>query len=435
MRHGHTRRELIARAAGAGGAGALLGCQPGAGGTAAPAPSAPPARLLFGRRSSAAEQPVLERYVASYQQVAPQITVELAALPSGLQEMRQGLITGFAGGTGPDLFISDGPWLPEFATLGLLHPMPDRVSRDLKANFTEGGQRYGSYKGTAYVYPYETVVHGLYYNRSLFAQAGLDPARPPRTFAEFRDAARRTARNDPAGSVVAGFLGNNRLLYVENFVYNNGGRVIGEDEYGDLKKPYRLTLGEPPALAALQLHHDLYTTDRSATTRAGPDFAQGTVALQVLTNGTVGTLKQRAPTLDYAVAPLPTQLSFPAHQLGGWSWGVGKPSRRTDAAWALLQWLNSRENILQYVETLAAVTTHKGALADPRALAADPERMKAFYQVLPRITHVRPKAVVWSEIEALVEPEIQRLFAGELTPRTLLDKIAGPVNALFAKEP
>jgi multiple sugar transport system substrate-binding protein len=349
--------------------------------------------------------------------------------------MRQGLITGFAGGTGPDLYISDGPWLPEFATLGLLQPMPDSIGRDLRANFTEGGQRYGSYKGTSYVYPYETVVHGLYVNRSLFAQAGLDPARPPKTFAEFRDAARRTAREDPAGPGVAGFLGNNRLLYVENFVYNNNGRVVGEDEYGNLRKPYRLTLGEAPALAALQLHYDLYNTDRSATTRAGPDFTQGTVAMQVLTNGTVGTIKQRAPALDYAVAPLPTQLSFPAHQLGGWSWGVGRPSRQQDAAWALLQWLNTKENILQYVETLAAVTTHKGAATDPRALSADPDRMRVFYQVLPRITHVRPKAVVWSEIEALVEPEMLRLFGGEVTPRALLDRIEGPVNALFAKEP
>jgi ABC-type glycerol-3-phosphate transport system substrate-binding protein len=415
-------------------AGALPGCRPG-GGDGPPPAVAPPARLLFGRRSSAAEQPVLERYVATYRQVAPQLTVELASLPAGLQEMRQGLITGFAGGTGPDLFISDGPWLPEFATLGLLHPMPDQVSRDLKASFTEGGQRYGSYKDVSYVYPYETVVHGLYYNRALFAQAGLDPARPPRTFAELREAARRTAGGDGAANAVAGFLGNNRLLYVENFVYNNGGRVVGEDEYGNLKKPYRLTLGEAPALAALQLHHDLYNADRSATTRAGPDFTQGTVAMQVLTNGSVGAIKQRAPTLDYAVAPLPTQLSFPAHQLGGWSWGVGKPSRQTDAAWTLLRWLNNKENILQYVEALAAVTTHKGAAADPRALAADPERMKVFYQVLPRITHVRPKAVVWSEIEALVEPEILRLFGGEATPRTLLDTIEGPVNALFAKEP
>ena len=45
------------------------------------------------------------------------------------------------------------------------------------------------------------------------------------TEAEFRDAARRTAKSDGSGNVsVAGFLGNNRLLYVENFVYNNGGQ-------------------------------------------------------------------------------------------------------------------------------------------------------------------------------------------------------------------
>lgn len=431
-----TRRTVV-RLTGVAGAATMLlvGCQPGRAGVPAPGGEAQPVKLIFGRRSSAAELPVLEKYMATYRQVAPHVTVELASLPSGLQEMRQGLIAAFAGGTGPDVLISDGPWLPEFANKGLLDAMPERISRDLKANFTEGGQRYGTYQGVSYVYPYETVIHGLYYNRSLFAQAGLDPDKPPRTFAEFRDYARRTAKGEGAEVSVAGFLGNNRLLYLENFVYNNGGRVINEDEYGNLRKPYKVTLGEPSAIAALQLHYDLYNTDRSATTRAGPDFQQGTVAMQVLTNGNVGTIKQRASTLEYGVAPLPTQLSFPAHQLGGWSWGVAKPSARRDPAWTLLQWLNTKENILQYVETLAAVSTHKGVIADPRALAADVERMKVFYQVLPRITHVRPKAVVWSEIEALTEPEVLRMFAGEVTPRQLLDKIEGPINALLDKEP
>jgi len=61
--------------------------------------------------------------------------------------------------------------------------------------------------------------------------------------------------------------------------------------------------------------------------------------------------------------------------------------------------------------------------------------MKVFYDILPRITHVRPKAVVWSEIESVVDPEILRLFNGEMTARQLIEKIEGPVNALLAKEP
>lgn len=395
-----------------------------------------PVQLVFGRRSSAAELPVLQGYVEKYRAVVPQVSVELAVMPAGLQEMRAGLLTAAAGGTAPDLFISDGPWLPEFATKGLFDRLPREAQRDLQANFTEGGQRYGTYKGTAYVYPYETVMHGLYYNRQLFAQAGLDPNRPPRTFAEFRDAARRVAQRDAGGTLVQpGFVANNRLLYVENFVYNNGGRVINEDEFGNLRSPYKLTLGEPKALEALQLHWDLHNADRSADVRAPPPFAQGTAGMVITTNGYVRTMATQAPAVDYRIAPLPTQLARPAHQLGGWSWGVSASGRAKDVAWALLQWLNNKENVLSYVATLAAVTTHKGAIADPRAVTIDPARMPVFYQVLPAVTHVRPKAVTWSEIEALAEPEMQRMFAGEMTPRQLLDKIEGPLHALLAKEP
>lgn len=429
---GLTRRAVVSDLGAAAGGTLLTACV--AGESASPPKQTEPVKLVFGQRASAAEQPLLEQYVATYRQVAPNVTVEMTVMPSGLQEMRQALITAFAGGTGPDLFISDGPWLPEFANIGLLDPMPERIQRDLKTNFTDGGQRYGAFKGVSYVYPFATVVHGLYYNKTLFSQSGLDASKPPRTFAELRDYARRLARSDGGSLAVAGFLGNNRLLYVENFVYNNKGNVVGEDEFGDLKKPYRLTLGEPPGLAALQLHHDLYNTDRAATTAAGPTFEQGTVGMVIQTNGSVATLKQRAPDLQYGLALLPTQLSVPAHQLAGWSWGVAKPSPKKEPAWTFLQWLNTKENILQYVEAVAAVTTHKGAIADPRVLAGD-ARMKVFYDVLPKITHVRPKAVVWSEIEAAAEPEMLKMFNGEMTARQLVEKIEAPVNALLAKEP
>src|SRR6266545_2758516 len=137
MKGRSTRRWVLRAAAGVvflPASVSLAGCGASGGGSATAAEQQP-IKLLFGRRSSAAEQPVLEKYIAGYRQVAPHVTVETVSLPAGLQEMRQGLITGFAAGTGPDTFISDGPWLPEFATIGLLDAMPDHVSRDLKANF------------------------------------------------------------------------------------------------------------------------------------------------------------------------------------------------------------------------------------------------------------------------------------------------------------
>jgi multiple sugar transport system substrate-binding protein len=351
--------------------------------------------------------------------------------------MRAALIAAVAAGTAPDLFNSDGPWLPEFATMGLLDKMPREAQRDLQNNFTDGGQRYGAYRGAAYVYPFETLTHALYYNKQLFAQAGLDPGKPPRTFAEFREAARRLAKRDGSGRLVQpGFVGNNRLLYVGNFVYNAGGRILSEDAYGDLRKPYTLSLGEAPALAALQLHHDVYNTDRAADVTVAPGFQTGTVGMVVTLPTLLPVIAREAPALEFGVAPLPTQLPGPAtHQMAGWSWGGSPSSKAKDAAWAFLIWMNSKENVLTQINELGSLSAHKAVLADPAVAAGDPQRLPVFYQALKAATHVRPKAVTWSEIEAAAEPDVRAMFAGELTPRSLVDKIAGPVATLLAKEP
>jgi ABC-type glycerol-3-phosphate transport system substrate-binding protein len=396
-----------------------------------------PARIVLGVRSTPEQVGLLQSYVDGYRTVVPQVSVETVALPSDLQAMRAALIAAVAAGTAPDLFNSDGPWLPEFATMGLLDKMPREAQRDLQTNFTDGAQRYGTYQGTAYVYPFETLTHALFYNKPLFAQAGLDPAKPPRSFAEFRDAARRLAKRDAGGRLVQpGFVGNNRLLYVGNFVYNNGGRILTEDDYGNLRKPYALSLGDAPGLAALQLHHDLYNTDRSADVQVAPGFQTGTVGMVITLPSLLPVLAREAPALDFGVAPLPTQLPGPAaHQMTGWSWGGSPSSRAKDAAWAFLIWMNTKENVLAQVRTLGSLSAHKAVLAEPAVTSSDPARLPVFYQALKAATHVRPKAVTWSEIEAAAEPDVRNLFAGELTPRTLLDKIAGPIAALLAKEP
>src|SRR5688572_29507932 len=101
-----SRRRLLTAATLITGGLALAACG-GAGQSSTPPRQTEPVKLIFGRRANAPEQPVIEQYVANYRQVAPNVSVDLTVMPAGLQEMRQGLITAFAGGAGPDLFISD----------------------------------------------------------------------------------------------------------------------------------------------------------------------------------------------------------------------------------------------------------------------------------------------------------------------------------------
>jgi sn-glycerol 3-phosphate transport system substrate-binding protein len=92
----------------------------------------------------------------------------------------------------------------------------------LHANATVDGELYGV--------PFHNSTPLLYYNVEHFKEAGLDPAKPPRTWAEMVDAARKLTKGDrsgfmmPAGYDYLGWL-------MEALSLSNGGRYFNED-YG-----------------------------------------------------------------------------------------------------------------------------------------------------------------------------------------------------------
>ncbi len=60
---------------------------------------------------------------------------------------------------------------------------------------------YYTVEGKQASMPFNSSTPMLYYNKDMFAAAGLDPESPPQTFEEIRDAARVLTQKDDAGNV------------------------------------------------------------------------------------------------------------------------------------------------------------------------------------------------------------------------------------------
>jgi hypothetical protein len=134
-----------------------------------------------------------------------------------------------------------------------LEPMlkADETTRDdylkdfwpaLHANAVVDGELYGV--------PFHNSTPLLYYNVEHFKEAGLDPAKPPRTWAELVDAAKKLTKGDrygflmPAGYDYLGWL-------MEAFSMSNGGRYFNE-EYGG-----EVYYDQPSMLGAARFVEDL----------------------------------------------------------------------------------------------------------------------------------------------------------------------------------
>lgn len=127
------------------------------------------------------------------------------------------------------------------------------IQRQLRDIYTVDGKVYGI--------PRTGYSMGLIYNRALFEKAGLDPDRPPTTWAGVRDAAKRIAA-----------LGDGTVGYADYSAQNQGGWHFTAELYsrgGDVVSAdgKKATVDTPEARAVLQTLHDMRWKDDSMGSR------------------------------------------------------------------------------------------------------------------------------------------------------------------------
>ncbi|MGO1714691.1 MAG: ABC transporter substrate-binding protein, partial [Ancrocorticia populi] len=108
-----------------------------------------------------------------------------------------------------------------------------------------------------YGVPMDAYTMGLYYNRSLFEEVGLDPDAPPQTWDEVRDAATKINDETDAQGFIFMTSDNTGGWVFTPIVNGFGGETVSEDGT-------TATLDDPAVKEALQFYHDVRWEDNSA---------------------------------------------------------------------------------------------------------------------------------------------------------------------------
>ncbi|MEV6267836.1 extracellular solute-binding protein [Kribbella sp. NPDC051936] len=180
-------------------------------------------------KSNPKERAAWEEDVAAFQKAHPNITVEgKDAFPCINPDTFQAKL---AGGTQEDLFyvyytdvrkIIDKKQAADISQyVGSVGKLKD-LRQDVMSVFKDGDKTYGL--------PRNNYNMGLVYNRKLFTQAGLDPANPPKTWDEVREAAKKIAALGPG---YVGFgeysAGNTGGWHFAASLYARGGSMVSDD--------------------------------------------------------------------------------------------------------------------------------------------------------------------------------------------------------------
>ncbi|MGC5036092.1 MULTISPECIES: ABC transporter substrate-binding protein [unclassified Streptomyces] len=216
------------------------------------------------------------------------------------------------------------PYLKESRSYGTLQ-------KQLRDIYTVDGKVYGI--------PRTGYSMGLIYNKALFEKAGLDPGKPPTTWAEVRTAAKR----------IAG-LGDGTVGYADYSAQNQGGWHFTAELYsqgGDVVSAdgKRATIDTPEGRAVLQTLHDMRWTDRSMGSKqllvindAQQMMGSGKLGMYLAAPDNIPILvkEKGADYEDIAIAPMP---GGRATLVGGDGYMVSKKASPAQIR-AALKWLD-----------------------------------------------------------------------------------------------
>jgi multiple sugar transport system substrate-binding protein len=199
--------------------------------------------------------------------------------------------------------IMEGNPAPPYAQSGLIYPASDVLSQSVISNLIPKFLQDGQYQGTNYGIPFTTSTRAMYYNKKIFAAAGISG--PPQTWAQLQtDAAKIRAKGDvgygmPLGSEEAQA---ELLLW---FLGNGGGYLNASGKYA---------INSPQNVATLNFMKQLAASGDTQPNPGGTDrktvwadFAQGKIGM-VLGSPAVIPIIQQAGVLkpsDYGTADVP----------------------------------------------------------------------------------------------------------------------------------
>jgi multiple sugar transport system substrate-binding protein len=377
-----------------------------------------------------AEADVLRRQLDAFMAANPDVRVEVQSTPDGADQRHQLYVQWLNARTPtPDILQLDVIWTPEFAAAGWILPL-DRFAPDTEAFFPAviAADRW---QDSLYAMPWFTDVALLYWRTDLIERA-------PDTYAELEAAARSAIRRGdaPYGLLWQGARYEGLVTVFLEHLHAFGGSVLHPDG--------SVALDSSEALAALTFMRDalgaggfvpeVALTWQEEQTRLS--FQNGEAvflrnwpyAYPLLADSAESAVAAR-----FAVAPLPAgPAGVRASALGGQQLAINAHSRAPEAAWRVVAFLTSPEQMLERARAAGQFPSRRSLYGDSSLAAALPvpaeQARAAIESAVPR-----PVTPVYSELSGILQVWLHRALSGQAEPRAALSSAAEEIRRLLER--
>ncbi|MFE9095312.1 extracellular solute-binding protein [Streptomyces sp. NPDC007264] len=337
--------------------------------------------------------------------------------------------------TAPDLVYEDTFLINSDITSGYLEPLDPYLAewKDWDQFIDTAKAAAKAEDGRTYGVPDGTDTRGLWFDKGIFAKAGLPADWQPRTWDDILTAARTVRRRvpgvtplniytgKPAGEA-ATMQGFEMLLYgtgdgTSDPLYDRSTKkwIAGsrgfEDALGFLRTVYREKLGTDVSQA---LDPNVQTIVR------GEMLPKGRLAIDLdgswLPQDWLPGSGHEWPGWSKALglAYMPTQHGQAPGKVsmsGGWTWSIPAKAAHPDLAFTFIRTMQTKENARKWYIANSGIAVRKDVASDPSYVKAQPGI--AFFTGLVGSTHYRPAFPAYPRVSTAVQEAMESVTTGD----------------------
>ncbi|MEV4995160.1 extracellular solute-binding protein [Streptomyces niveus] len=314
-----------------------------------------------------------------------------------------------SGSGAPDVIRSEVAWTPEFADLGYLAPLDGTAALKDEKDFVPQAAASTKYDGKTYAVPQVIDSLGIFYNKKLFKDAGVEV---PKTIDELKTVSKTI--KDKTGKTGMYLRGDDAYWFL-SFLYGEGGDLV--DAQGKT-----VTVDSPAGVKAMEVVKDLVDSGAAKTDATDgwenmqAAFKGGDVAMMINGPWAIADTYAGPQFKDKAnlgVAPVPAGSAGQGAPQGGHNLAVYAGSKNLDASYAFVEYMSSAESQAKITTELNLLPTRTSVYSQPDV--AKNEIVGFFKPVVDKAIE-RPWIPETGSLFAPLVTEYTKVLTGQTTP-------------------
>lgn len=415
--------------------GLLLAACSGGSGSGASTATAPPAPTTISGTVTMAEPgdspgdlALRKKLAANFMAAHPGVTVKITVVPGTTYDQK--VQTMIAGGKPPDIFGSGDVQIPNIVAKKFaldLTPFIKRDKYDLSGfypeiikNLTYNGQLVGLTDN------YDTQV--MYYNTSLFKQAGVAEPTSDWTWDDFVAAAQKLTSGTGSAKTYGAVYDNWFAPYFDQ-IWSNGGDPFPSN---GTKCGY----DSPQAVAAFTQITDLYRQGLSPLPSAFSEngseqqFLTGKVAMLIGNGRWSSYTFKDVKKFGWKIVPLPKGSAGRANFFHIGMFAIARTSKNPNAAFEFLKYMVSEEGIKAGLNDMQGLPSRKdiaeSAAFKDTAFNNEHNTVEPFVQSLATV-HRAPSLTNFNEVQDTVTAKLSPVWTLKSTPAQVLPTVCSAI--------